>query len=80
MWFYKPVQCGKCGADYKIAFSSRFIVTLIVLPIPIFTFILPPFNNEYINVLVGLCISFTGSLLMPFLVKYNTLLHEEVEL
>ena len=79
MWFYKPVQCEKCGADHKIAFSSRFIVSLIVLPIPIFGF-MPPFNNVYINIMVGLCISFTVSLLIPFLVKYNTLLQEEVEL
>ncbi|WP_375219152.1 TIGR04104 family putative zinc finger protein [Psychrobacillus sp. PGGUH221] len=71
MWFYKPIQCEKCGADYKIYFPSRLIGAFFVLPIPIFGLILSPFDNELINILTGICISFTGSLLITFLVKYK---------
>ncbi|WP_108588114.1 TIGR04104 family putative zinc finger protein [Paenisporosarcina sp. OV554] len=72
MWLYKPIQCEKCGTDYKISFPSRYIVSfLTVLPILIFGLILSPFDNEFINILIGLCISFTGSFFIPYLVKYK---------
>lgn len=74
MWLYKPIQCEKCGTDYKISFPSRFIVSFLVLPILIFVLILSPFDNEFINILIGFCGSFTGSLFIPFLVKYKNVI------
>ncbi|ALC85334.1 hypothetical protein AM499_05535 [Bacillus sp. FJAT-22090] len=74
MWFYKSIQCEKCGTDYKISFPSRLIGVFLTLPIPIFGLILSPFDNDFVNILIGICISFTGSLLIPFLVKYKNVI------
>ena len=72
MWFYKPIECEQCGTAHTISFSSRFLASFIVLPIPIVGLILSPSENEYINVLIGICISFVGSLLIPFFAKYQS--------
>ncbi|WP_445678022.1 TIGR04104 family putative zinc finger protein [Psychrobacillus sp. FSL K6-1464] len=71
MWFYKPIQCEQCGTAHTISFSSRFLASFMVLPIPIFGLILSPSENEYINVLIGICISLACSLLIPYFAKYE---------
>lgn len=71
MWFYKPIHCEQCGTAHTISFSSRFLASFIVLPIPIFGLILSSSENQNINVLIGICISFACSLLIPYFAKYE---------
>ncbi|WP_391121587.1 TIGR04104 family putative zinc finger protein [Psychrobacillus sp. L3] len=72
---YQPIVCSQCNTSHKIAFSSRIMVSIvIVLPLTIFLFLIP--EQLYLSTFAtvsSLVIYFAlVSSLFPFLVKYNS--------
>ena len=75
LWLgYKPVYCEKCNNEHKIFFSSRILVSLlIVAPMVFFGNFLSNYIhlNIYITILFMILLSIIISLFLPFMVKYN---------
>ncbi|WP_180968282.1 TIGR04104 family putative zinc finger protein [Cytobacillus massiliigabonensis] len=71
---YSPVQCDHCSSKHMITFPSRLIVTAFtVLPFILFCFFFSPFNSIFLTLIIGLFITFLGSLLAPYAVNYKKL-------
>lgn len=71
-WTYGPVQCDQCALEYKITFSSRFIVTgLTVLPMLVFLYFLSSFHHVFLNIITSIGMAIAGSLMASFMVKYE---------
>ena len=75
LWLgYKPVICEKCNTEHSIAFSSRILVSfLIVAPMVLFGHFLSNYFhlNIFITILFMILISIFFSLFLPFMVKYS---------
>ncbi|WP_419465967.1 TIGR04104 family putative zinc finger protein [Bacillus spongiae] len=69
---YKPIECDNCNKEHSITTSGKVIaLSLTILPLLIFAFVLSPFSNSFLNISAGLIVLFIGSLFTPYLVKYE---------
>ncbi|WP_216831412.1 TIGR04104 family putative zinc finger protein [Alkalihalobacterium elongatum] len=75
LWLgYKPVICEKCNTAHKLSFSSRNLVSfLIVVPMVFFGVLLLNYFhlNIFAAIILMISISLFISLFLPYLVKYN---------
>jgi CXXC-20-CXXC protein len=71
-WTYKSIRCDKCSIEHFITLPGRFTFAFLsILPMLLFFNFLSPFNNMTTNIGVGILLSFIGSLISPFLVRFK---------
>jgi CXXC-20-CXXC protein len=71
---YKPVDCRECGKKHTISFTSKFLVSfLIIIPAVIFGLLIAPDMGLSKPVTFGIIVmmAFFISLILPFFVKYE---------
>ncbi|MFJ7978053.1 TIGR04104 family putative zinc finger protein [Peribacillus sp. NPDC096379] len=74
-WTYKPIECDNCGSEHKITILGISTVAVIsILPIWIFGFFLPRFDNIFVMPGIGVLIGFIGFFCTPYVVRYKKVL------
>ncbi|MBU9721679.1 MULTISPECIES: TIGR04104 family putative zinc finger protein [Bacillaceae] len=68
----KPFHCDNCEMQHRISIIGRFaFVALTLGPFMGFSVFLAPFDNSFLNLLVGFLIMQIGFMMTPFFVKYE---------
>lgn len=71
---YRPIKCSQCNTEHRIMFSSRYIVSLlIILPMNIFVFFIAPPLDLTIpsTLLISILFAIPFSLVTPYLIKFQ---------
>jgi CXXC-20-CXXC protein len=69
---FQPLRCDTCGKEHFVTITGRLTITVLVLfPMLIFAQFLSPFNNIYLSIGIGIVLVLIGSLLTPYLVRFD---------
>ncbi|MBO0589022.1 hypothetical protein I2484_17140 [Sporosarcina sp. E16_8] len=74
LWLaYRPIKCRQCGTKHKVLIASRFVLSIIVVPITVFgIYLTSNFNLSILSMLaMVLLLTIPVSLLFPYLVKFS---------